>query len=132
MNAPPPGKKVGLNTYYHVDVLPIIEPLQRTQIETAIEIAGITQGEHFDVIKLSQTAESITLLNYPRFFDEAFPVLANYWTVDLPNQSCRYRTYADSLNPPILHRKELLLSQAHPQRNVLQALTASAEQIGLV
>lgn len=131
MNAPPTGKKVGLNTYYHVDVLPVIEPLQRTQIETAIEIAGITEEEHFNVIKLSQTAESITLLNYPRFFDEAFPVLANYWTVDLPNRTCRYRTYADSLNPPILHRKELLLSQEHPQRNVFQALTAAAEQIGL-
>jgi hypothetical protein len=52
-------------------------------------------------------------------------------TVDLSNQTFRYRTYADSLNPPIFHRKELLLPQGHPQIKVFQALTVSAEQIGL-
>jgi hypothetical protein len=35
------------------------------------------------------------------------------------------------LNPPILHRKELLLPADHPQQVAYQALTAAAEQIGL-
>ncbi len=39
--------------------------------------------------------------------------------------------YADSFNPPILHRKELLLPSDDPQREVCAALTAAAEAIGL-
>lgn len=128
---PPPGKKVGLHTYYHIEVVEALEPQQRAQIDKAIKIAGVSSGEHFNVIKLSDAAESITLLDYPLFFDEAFPVLANYWTVDLANQTFRHRTYADSLNPPILHRKELLLLRGHPESKFFHALTASAEQIGL-
>jgi DNA phosphorothioation-associated putative methyltransferase len=42
-----------------------------------------------------------------------------------------HRTYADSLNPPILHRKELLLPAEHPRRAEYAALTAACESIGL-
>uniref|UniRef100_UPI0025F6B75F DNA phosphorothioation-associated putative methyltransferase n=1 Tax=Thiocapsa sp. TaxID=2024551 RepID=UPI0025F6B75F len=42
-----------------------------------------------------------------------------------------YRTYEDSLNPPILHRKELLLPGDHPGRADYVALTEQAEAIGL-
>ncbi|NEX18457.1 MAG: hypothetical protein C1943_18105 [Halochromatium sp.] len=42
-----------------------------------------------------------------------------------------YRTYADSLNPPILHRKELLLPAEHPRLEEYRALTEAAESIGL-
>ncbi len=37
----------------------------------------------------------------------------------------------NSLNPPILHRKELLLPVSHPHRAEFEALTQSAEDIGL-
>lgn len=127
----PHGKRVGQHTYHHVEVLELLEPLQIEQINKAIAITGMLPGERFNVIKLPHIGESVTLLDYPRFFDEAFPVLANHWTVDLARQTYRYRTYADSLNPPVLHRKELLLSKDHPQQELFQALTKSAEQIGL-
>jgi DNA phosphorothioation-associated putative methyltransferase len=127
----PNGKRVGLHTYHHVEVLELLEPLHIEQINKAITITGVMPGEHFNVIKLPHVGESVTLLDYPLFFDEAFPVLASYWTVDLTNQTYRYRTYADSLNPPVLHRKELLLSKIHPQQELFQTLTRSAEQIGL-
>ena len=42
-----------------------------------------------------------------------------------------YRTYADSLNPPILHRKELLLPEDDPRREVSAALTVACESVGL-
>jgi DNA phosphorothioation-associated putative methyltransferase len=127
----PHGKRVGLHTYHHVEVLELLEPLQIEQIKKAIAITGMMPGERFNVIKLPHIGESITLLDYPHFFDEAFPVLANYWTVDLTDQTYRYRTYAGSLNPPVLHRKELLLPKDHPQQELFQLLTKSAEQIGL-
>jgi DNA phosphorothioation-associated putative methyltransferase len=127
----PLGKRVGLNTYHHVENLQLLERFEIDQINKAITITGILPGERFNVIKLAHVGESVTLLNYPAFFDEAFPVLANHWTVDLVNQTYRYRTYADSLNPPILHRKELLLPKGHPQNELFQTLTKAAEQIGL-
>jgi len=51
--------------------------------------------------------------------------------VDLDTGSVGYRSYADSLNPPILHRKELLLPEDDPQREDYSALTAACESIGL-
>lgn len=82
----PHGKRVGQHTYHHVEVLELLEPLQIEQINKAIAITGMLPGERFNVIKLPHIGESVTLLDYPRFFDEAFPVLANHWTVDLVNQ----------------------------------------------
>ena len=131
MKSFPSGKKIGPHIYYHVEVIESLEPKQRAQIEVAFEIAQVVPRERINVIKLSLLAESVSLLEYANFFDDAFPVLANFWTVDIVNRTFRYRTYADSLNPPVLHRKELLLRQDHPQNNRFRALTVSAEQIGL-
>ncbi len=126
-----PSKKVGLHTYYHVQIVEALPPLQHDQIRAAALITETSLGNQFNVIKFSDKSNSLTLLDYPAFFDEAFPVLANYWTVDLETGTYRHRTYADSLNPPILHRKELLLPVDHPQRQTYCILTAFAEQIGL-
>ena len=41
------------------------------------------------------------------------------------------RAYAAEGNPPILHRKELLLPPAHPRAGDFAALTAAAERLGL-
>jgi hypothetical protein len=51
--------------------------------------------------------------------------------VDLGAGTVRFRTFADSLNPPILHRKELLLRADHPRRAEFEALTQAAEAVGL-
>jgi len=131
MRSIPPCKKVGSHTYHHVEVLGELEPAQQAQVEAAAKIARISPGNHFNVVKFSTTADSVTLLDYRGLFDDAFPVLANYWTVDLGTATYRHRTYADSLNPPILHRKELLLPQDDPKHKVFCELTAAAEQIGL-
>ena len=53
------------------------------------------------------------------------------WRVDLAARHVTYRTYRESLTPPILHRKELMLPKDHPRRAEFQALTEAAEAIGL-
>ena len=93
-------------------------------------LAGAEVGSDFNVVKLG-TENSISLLDYPGFFDEGFPVLKRYWTVDLDKGTYRYRSYEGSLNPPVLHRKELLLPEGHPVIPAFTALTQAAEQIGL-
>lgn len=82
-------------------------------------------------MRLDPSFTRISLLHYPNFFDAPFPELRESWSVDLEAGQASYRTYVDSLNPPILHRKELLLPESHPRLRAYAELTAAAESIGL-
>jgi len=85
----------------------------------------------YNVVRLNSDATEIGLLHYPNFFVEAFPRLLESWRIDLKRDVVGYRTYERSLNPPILHRKELLLAPDDPRRPEYAALTEAAEIIGL-
>src|SRR6267142_3079643 len=125
------GKIVARHTYLHVSLSHTLDSEQRSCYERALAIAQSDGVITFNVIKIAHDCRSVSLLDYPGFFDEGFPTLKCYWTVDLEANAVRYRIYEDSLNPPILHRKELLLPQDHPKRKFYAELTMSAEQIGL-
>jgi DNA phosphorothioation-associated putative methyltransferase len=58
-------------------------------------------------------------------------VLLRYWSFDLDQETFRFRTYKESFNPPVLHRKELLLDPKHADRQRFSDLTKEAETIGL-
>ncbi len=101
------GKRVGNKRYLHVDTLP--EPADEpdaaallASLTTAEEIAQVRRAEHFNLVR-----------------------------VDLAAGSVGFRTYADSLNPPILHRKELLLAADDPRYDAWAELTAACESVGL-
>lgn len=125
------GKQVGFNVYWHYSLT--VEQAADIQqlVADAESIAGVTAERDFNIIKLSQTENSMSLLYYPDFFDNPFPALNSGWTIDLATRSVKKRSYADSPNPPILHRKELFLSASHPRQPEYQALTRSAERLGL-
>jgi DNA phosphorothioation-associated putative methyltransferase len=95
-----------------------------------VRIAGAPAGA-FDVVRLGRKGEQISLLAYPRFFDDAFPALERSWAVDLRAETAACREYGRQGNPPILHRKELLLAPGHPERATFAALTEALEGIGL-
>jgi len=125
------GKQVGESIYLHLSGLEQRGSEVWRAIDTASMLAEVEAGKDFNVVKLSQEGRRITLLDYPAFFQEGFPILKRYWTVYLTSQTYRFRTYEGSLNPPILHRKELLLPSNHPRNGEFAELTAAAEQIGL-
>ena len=125
------GKNVARNTYIHVEALKSLAPARYGAVAQASMLAKAETGLDFNVVKLNQDGTGISLLDYPSFFEEAFPTLWRYWTVDIANGTVRFRSYADSLNPPILHRKELLLPESHPAIEPFSKLTRTAEQIGL-
>ena len=127
----PIGKKIAENLYAHLSALEQFDSDTQALIGKASNLAHARPNVDFNVFKLNRDGIHLSLLNYPGFFEEAFPKLFCYWTIDLKQGAVRFRTYADSFNPPILHRKELLLSPTHPQRKVFAALTATAESIGL-
>jgi DNA phosphorothioation-associated putative methyltransferase len=128
---PAPGKRVAGHAYLHLSALAGQDADLRERLAAAEALAGVGGGEDFNVIKFGQDDARLTLLDYPGFFEQGFPELRRYWTVDLAAGSVRFRTYAASLNPPILHRKELLLAPDHPRIAEFAALTAAAEQAGL-
>lgn len=126
-----PSKTVGHRRYFHVEGgFPLDEGLA-TWVSDAERLAGLQRGPHYNLVRIDVEGPQIALLHYPDFFEEPFPVLQESWRVDLTNGTVSYRTYADSLNPPILHRKELLLPADHPRRAEYAALTEAAEAIGL-
>lgn len=126
-----PAKRVGEDTYVHVEALRWLDAATLERIRLAETLAGIEPGTQYNLVRMHRDGVMIALLNYPHFFDDPFPSLAASWLVDPEAGTATLRTYADSLNPPILHRKELLLPADHPRRAEFAALTEACEAIGL-
>ena len=125
------GKIVGNHTYIHVAALEQLSLEAQKQVSQACKSCQLQPLVDFNVIKFDVPLTSVSFLDYPDFFECPFPLLTQSWTVDCVHGTFRHRNYADSLNPPILHRKELLLPKDYPGRAVFEALTTTAEKIGL-
>ncbi len=121
------GKVVGGARYVHLSAVPD-ETLAYLRAEVAA-VGGPAEG--FNVLKLAPDARRLSLLSYPDFFERPFPLLSDAWTIDLAERRCEHRTYDLARNPPVLHRKELLLPTDDPHRAAFAALTAAAEGHGL-
>jgi DNA phosphorothioation-associated putative methyltransferase len=126
-----PRKVVGSHHYLHVSVTQTLEKDTLTLIHEAEKLAKVDGPKPFNLIRLDKTSSRIALLNYPEFDNDPFPALRESWLVDISAETVNYRTYSESLNPPILHRKELLLFPGHPRREEYAELTKMAESIGL-
>lgn len=128
-----PGKKVADEFYIHLSVVEMIQDAPtRHAIERAVQGLPATLLPLPNVAKYNMRTGRVSLLSYPDFFDSAFPVLAASWAFPAGDSTPNWhRTYGDSLNPPILHRKELLLPSTHPQHASWARTTETAESIGL-
>jgi hypothetical protein len=126
-----PFKAVMGRYYVHVDAFGRLPPDASAKLEAAETFAKVTRGRHFNVARFDNSNDEITLLNYPQFFVDAFPALSESWSVNLASGRIGHRAYQDSLNPPVLHRKELFLDRDHPRRLEFEALSTVAEGLGL-
>jgi DNA phosphorothioation-associated putative methyltransferase len=127
----PFGKRVAGKCYVHVSGLIELDESSRELAARATRIAGLTAGNEFNVVRVRESSAEVALLDYPGFFSDAFPALARSWRVHVPTELVRLRDYSASFNPPILHRKELLLPAIHLAHARYAALTATAESLGL-
>lgn len=125
------GKTVGGYTYLHVSAFGSLSPEWNDRIAHAASCAGVRVETDFNVVKMMPLTDEVSLLDYSDFFESPFPSLARSWRVNLNTRRVSYRTYVNSRNPPILHRKELLLARTHPCISQFEALTQAAEAIGL-
>jgi len=121
------GKLAGMDRYLHASAVPdSLAPY----VDFARELSGLAPRD-FNVVKLSRDRPRLSLLRYAGFMTEGFPLLKRSWSVDLVEQKVTDRAYDPSGNPPVLHRKELLLLEGHPCRAEFEALTQAAEDAGL-
>jgi DNA phosphorothioation-associated putative methyltransferase len=120
------GKRVRNALYIHRDALAEIEVSSRRAVEEATTIVG---DFRWNVVRIEPGC--IALLEYEDFDAEHFPALRRSALVHLPARESKIRDFSTSANPPILHRKELLLPSAHPRRATYAALTAELDRLKL-
>lgn len=125
------GKVVGSKKYLHVSALDLSCLATQRAVAEAVRQARLSD-DAYNVVRLDvQGGGSLSLLDYPSFFEHPFPALARSWKVDTGSGQFSYRDYRDSHNPPILHRKELLLPSGHQDIERFASLTADIEALGL-
>ena len=125
------GKQVGAHFYWHHELTTAQPAEVQAWVADAEGLAGLVAGEHYNIVKYPKTGSTLSLLWYPDFFDVPFPALHWGWTIDCNKRLVKHRSYSGSMNPPILHRKELFLALDHPRHDDYVALTQGAELLGL-
>ena len=122
------GKIVGEALYIHKCAVDAIDYGKRLILSRALDL--LDKNIPYNVIKFDLAAENrISLLEYTSFETDPFPVLLSSVIIDLLTGDKKFRTYSLS-NPPILHRKELLLPKDYPNRKEFENLTSELEALG--
>ena len=123
------GKRLPGTIYLHRDTAACTQGLLADVLNRIANLHAL--GSEFNVVKLRTDAPRLSFLAYPGFFEDPHPVLEKGLAVDLSTGRTYSTDYRDSLNPPILHRKELLLEPCHPRADEFAALSAAEEEAGL-
>ena len=122
------GKVVGDARYIRKDAIALIDPIEKTTVTSAAEL--VEKNQNWNVVKIDlKQANKVSFLDYEDFETNAFPALLNSCQVDLENKSSATRNYSPN-NPPILHRKELLINPLVNELEKYTSLTKELEDLG--
>ena len=99
--------------------------------ELVLRIAKAIKIKDWNIAKLYRSEFRVSFLHYPEFENAPYPALKNSTTIDLSTKTQDKRNYDEHANPPILHRKELMVSKAHPLHEEFSIITAEGESAGL-
>jgi DNA phosphorothioation-associated putative methyltransferase len=125
----PVGKKLPDAFYLHCSAEDQISALLRLLVFAARQIVGEVD---YNVLKISMDGRSISFLRYDDFDKDAHPALRYSVRIYLPRAEYSIRDYSNSLNPPVLHRKEMLVDPLHESYAMFSDLSAQEEQLGLL
>lgn len=123
------GKRLPTALYLHTDGLDLLPPILRVLEGAARRLIG--EVDDAVVVKLHLDRPAVSYLEYPDFDRIAHPALRSGYIVSLDSLRCDFRDYSRHRNPPILHKKELLLPWEDPRRKRFEALTRQEERAGL-
>ena len=120
------GKHLPQSSYYHLALVATCPDVCRW-LSQAIRVFR-TEPFPFNVVKLANPPR-LSLLRYEAF-DNTFPTLLTALSCHIDHGTTRETDYAHRDNPPILHRKELLLPSDHPEVPGATDLTQQLEALG--
>lgn len=122
------GKVVGEAQYVHKSAVSMLADVEKAKLLKCLDLIDATTL--WNVVKFDlKEPNKVSLLEYSSFAEDAFPVLLNGTNIDLSSNAIKHRAYSLS-NPPVLHRKELLLPPSDPNREKYVALTEELEELG--
>ena len=114
----------------HGDGLDALEPLLRIYEGCGRAYLGDVEGAN--IIKIHRRSGKLSYLVYPEFNDDPHPALLRSIRVNLRTRQIDGTDYAQSTNPPVLHRKDAFLTPDHPLRARFARITAREEKNGLL
>lgn len=129
MRASTVGKLTGNALYVHIDALAEVPSVLQVYEGCARQYVGDTEGGN--VVKMARDEAKISYLMYPDFRADPHPAIHGSLVVPLGRPRIRYHDYSETQNPGVLHRKEELISEEHPDREKYIRLTRQEEQWGL-
>ena len=122
------GKIVRGALYVHKSSVAVLNNKLSAKFLEAFEILG--SSETWNVIKFDlNEIEKISFLEYNDFWSDPFPALLTSVNVNLRSKVFKRRLHSTT-NPPILHRKELLLLPDNAHVSKFAALTKSLDELG--
>jgi DNA phosphorothioation-associated putative methyltransferase len=124
------GKLLPDDLYVHRNALDSLEPLLRIYEGCGRAYLGEVEGAN--VIKIHRRSGKLSYLVYPRFEDDPHPALLRCVKLNLRTRQIECYDYAQSANPPVLHRKESFLPPSDPLHAKFVRLTAQEEKHGLL
>ena len=124
------GKLLPDDLYVHRSALDSLEPLLRIYEGCGRAYLGEVEGAN--IIKIHRRSGKLSYLVYPEFDDDPHPALLCCVRLNLRTRQIECYDYAQSANPPILHRKETFLTPDHPLHAKFARLTAQEEKNGLL
>ena len=124
------GKQVADDLYLHSSTISeCLLPDLLTKIDEARQRLPLEHAAN--VVKINIRTHKLSWLEYEDFDSAPFPRLLASWSFDMAKATGpTFRNYRASLNPPILHRKELLVALTHPGRDKWEELSRVAEALG--
>jgi hypothetical protein len=90
--------------------------------------AYLGEVEGANLIKIHRRSGKLSYLAYPAFDTDPHPALARCVKLSLRTRQLECYDYAQSANPPILHRKETFLAADDPRHAKFTRLTAQEEK----
>ena len=123
------GKKLPDTLYVHCSAEEQLPAVLRLLLFAARQVVGDVE---YNIVKISSDGRAISFLSYADFDDDPHPALQYSVRVYLPRAEYTIRNYSNSDNPPILHRKELLVDSLHPLYRVFRDLSDEEQRLGLL
>jgi DNA phosphorothioation-associated putative methyltransferase len=126
----PVGKLLPDDLYVHRSALDCLDPLLRIYEGCGRAYLGEVEGTN--LIKIHRRTGKLSYLVYSDFETDPHPALLRCVRLCLRTRRLDCYDYAQSANPPILHRKETFLHPEHPLFDKFARLTRQEEQHGLL